>query len=47
MMLQFQKPDGSWPDAAGGEGNAGPCYATAMSVLAMSVSYCQLPIYQR
>jgi hypothetical protein len=47
MMLKFQKPDGSWPDAAGGEGNAGPCYATAMSVLAMSVSYCQLPIYQR
>jgi len=47
MMLKFQKPDGSWPDGAGGEATAGPCYATAMSVLAMSVSCCQLPIYQR
>ena len=47
MMLKFQKPDGSWPDGGGGEGGAGPCYSTAMSVLAMSVSYCQLPIYQR
>ena len=47
MMLKFQKPDGSWPDGGGGEGNAGPCYATAMGVLAMSVSACQLPIYQR
>jgi hypothetical protein len=47
MMLKFQKPAGDWPDGGGSEGNAGPCYATAMSVLAMSVSYCQLPIYQR
>ena len=47
MMLKFQRPDGSWPESGGSEQNAGPCYATAMSVLAMSVSYCQLPIYQR
>jgi hypothetical protein len=47
MMLRFQHKDGSWPQGSGNESKAGPCYATAMSVLAMSVSYRQLPIYQR
>jgi len=47
MMLRFQQKDGSWPQGSGHEAKAGPCYATAMSVLAMSVSYRQLPIYQR
>ncbi len=47
MMLKNQKPDGSWPAGVSAETSAGPCYATAMSVLAMSVSYRQLPIYQR
>lgn len=47
MMLKFQRKDGSWPQAAGGEAQAGACYATAMGVLAVSVSYRQLPIYQR
>lgn len=47
MMLKNQKPDGSWPTGVSAETSAGPCYATAMSVLAMSVSYRQLPIYQR
>jgi hypothetical protein len=47
MMLKFQQPDGSWPVGASHEARAGPCYSTAMAVLAMSVSYCQLPIYQR
>jgi len=47
MALKFQQPDGSWPQGGGNEGRAGPCYATAMTVLAMSVSYRQLPIYQR
>ncbi len=47
MMLRFQQKDGSWPNGSGNEAKAGPCYATAMSVLAMSVSYRQLPIYQR
>lgn len=47
MMLKFQKPDGSWPPGTSNEQAAGASYATAMSVLAMTVSYCQLPIYQR
>ncbi len=47
MMLKFQRPDGSWPQGTSGEAVAGPCYATAMSVLALTVSYRQLPIYQR
>jgi len=46
MMLRFQKKDGSWPRGGGG-GKAGLCYSTAMTVLAMGVSYRQLPIYQR
>jgi prenyltransferase beta subunit len=47
LMLKFQKKDGSWPVGGGAEARGGPCYATAMAVLAMSVSYRQLPIYQR
>ena len=43
MMLKYQnKKNGSWPG-----GGYGPCYSTAMTVLAMSVTYRQLPIYQR
>jgi hypothetical protein len=45
-MLKLQEPDGSWK-AMGGEGSTGPSYRTAMAVLALSVSYRQLPIYQR
>jgi len=47
MMLKFQRKDGSWPQGSSHEAQAGPCYATAMAVLAMSVTYRQLPIYQR
>ena len=47
MMLKFQKDDGAWPNGSGHEAKAGPCYATAMTVLAISVTYRQLPIYQR
>ena len=47
LLLQMQKDDGSWPDAGGNEGQGGPAYSTAMAVLAMSVAYRQLPIYQR
>jgi hypothetical protein len=47
MMLKFQKPDGSWPQGSSNEAAAGVSYSTAMGVLAMSVSYRQLPIYQR
>ncbi len=47
MMVKYQNKDGSWPRGGGNEGSAGVCYSTAMGVLAMSVSYRQLPIYQR
>jgi hypothetical protein len=46
VMTKSQNADGSWP-SAGNEGGAGPCYPTAMGVLALSVGYRQLPIYQR
>jgi hypothetical protein len=38
---------GAWPPGPGGEGRAGRCYSTAMTILAIGVSYRQLPIYQR
>ena len=47
MMLQHQDKNGSWPSGAGNESKAGPAYSTAMAVLALTVSYRQLPIYQR
>jgi hypothetical protein len=47
MMLKFQQPDGAWPQGSGAEGSEGLCYSTAIGVLSMSVSYRQLPIYQR
>ena len=47
MMLKYQQADGSWPQGSGNEAPAGLCYSTAMGVLAVSVSYRQLPIYQR
>ncbi|MFW6108796.1 MAG: prenyltransferase/squalene oxidase repeat-containing protein [bacterium] len=47
LLLKLQRDDGSWPEPGGHEGKAGRSYATAMAVLAMSVAYRQLPIYQR
>lgn len=47
LMLPKQNPDGSWQIGGSNEAGAGICYSTAMSVLAMSVSFRQLPIYQR
>lgn len=47
MMLKYQAKDGSWPQGSSNESKAGTCYSTAMAVLAISVSYRQLPIYQR
>ncbi len=46
-LLERQNDDGSWPANRGGGGRAGKAYSTAMAVLALSVPYCQLPIYQR
>ena len=46
-VLKMQKEDGSWESPHNQEKRAGPCYSTGMAVLALSVSYRQLPIYQR
>jgi hypothetical protein len=43
-MLRTQNEDGSWKSK---ERREGSCYATAMHVLSLAVSYRQLPIYQR
>jgi hypothetical protein len=43
QLLDHQQRDGSW---TGGEGY-GPAYSTALSVLALTVEYRLLPIYQR
>jgi len=41
-VLNSQSPDGGW-----GQANYGRAYETAMRVLALTVTYRQLPIYQR
>ncbi len=47
-LIKLQGADGAWQNVSGGsEDRAGPCYRTAMACLALSVSYRQLPIYQR
>ena len=45
MLFKNQKDNGSW--ASGGDGSYGPNYSTAMCVLALTVEYRYLPIYQR
>jgi len=47
LLLKMQETDGSWPETGGNERQAGRGYSTAMAILAMSVAYRQLPIYQR
>jgi hypothetical protein len=45
-LLKNQQPNGSWV-ANGTDGAFGPAYCSAMSVLALTVEYRFLPIYQR
>jgi hypothetical protein len=49
LLLSHQNSDGSWPVPPNEthEENAGPAYRTAMAVLALSVDFRYLPIYQR
>ena len=42
-----QQADGSWRGQALDDGRLGPAYCTAMAVLALTVEYRLLPIYQR
>ena len=41
------RPNGAWYGKAADDAQYGPAYATAMAVLALTVEYRFLPIYQR
>ena len=45
MLFKNQKDNGSW--TSGGDGSFGPNYSTPWCVLALTVEYRYLPIYQR
>lgn len=47
LLLNLQAEDGSWSGRQGQERNFGTVYATSLAVLALSVEYQYLPIYQR
>lgn len=47
LLLNLQKEDGSWTGRRNEERGLGTIYATALAVLALSVEYQYLPIYQR
>ncbi len=47
ILLSSQRPDGSWQAMTGSERSHGTIYATSMAVLALTVEYRFLPIYQR
>ncbi|HEX4589300.1 MAG TPA: prenyltransferase/squalene oxidase repeat-containing protein [Gemmataceae bacterium] len=47
LLLPNQRDDGSWFGADGEARRVGPNYTTAMAVLALTVEYRFLPIYQR
>ncbi|TWT50796.1 hypothetical protein Pla22_35390 [Rubripirellula amarantea] len=46
-LLAAQRDNGSWQGRGGEEKNVGLVYATALSILSLSVRYHYLPIYQR
>ncbi|MCC9641441.1 terpene cyclase/mutase family protein [Rhodopirellula sp. JC740] len=47
LLLRLQSDNGSWVSHQGEERNVGLAYATALSILSLSVRYHYLPIYQR
>ena len=47
MILDLQLPDGRWEPQHNEENGAGMIYCTSLAVLALSVEYQYLPIYQR
>jgi hypothetical protein len=47
QLLRNQRPNGMWVGRGGDDANYGPNYCTAMAVLALTVEYRYLPIYQR
>jgi len=46
-LLAAQTPEGPWPGGGGEESTAGEAYRTSMAVLALSVPYRYLPLYQK
>lgn len=46
-LLPEQNSDGSWESPHGGERTHGRAYATSLAVLALTIEYRYLPIYQR
>jgi hypothetical protein len=47
MLVSAQGAEGAWYPRNGNEKSAGPVYATALSLLSLSVYYHFLPIYQK
>ncbi|MEN3942689.1 prenyltransferase/squalene oxidase repeat-containing protein [Prosthecobacter sp. SYSU 5D2] len=47
MLVSAQDPSGAWYPRNGNEKSAGPVYATALSLLSLSVYHHFLPIYQK
>lgn len=47
LLLNSQQADGGWTARGGEERNIGSVYATALTLLSLSVRYHYLPIYQR
>lgn len=47
LLLDSQASDGGWTARGGEERNIGSVYATALTLLSLSVRYHYLPIYQR
>lgn len=47
ILLEKQKPDGSWEPSDGQERDAGGTYATSMALLSLSVKYHFLPLFER
>ncbi len=47
LLLPKQEVDGSWESPHGGERGIGRVYSTSLAVLALTIDYRYLPIYQR
>ena len=47
ILIKAQSPEGAWYPRNGNEKSAGPVYATALSLLSISVYHHFLPIYQK
>ncbi len=47
LLLPLQQANGSWLSDHASERRVGAVYSTALALLALTVDYCYLPIYQR